>query len=207
MTVVAPHILAVPGAKILDVGCGTGKAMRHIQEIDANFDVYGIDPSQELLDIAIHKHGIPAAKLLCGNGEDLPYDDHQFDFSIAMAVLHHVQDPSQVIREMMRVSRVGVIISDSNNYGNGKLYMRLAKVASRYMKVDRPLLWVRHGGKLWDSSAGDGVFRPYSVFDSVKLLKSNGRNVSLEPTKGTPNMHAFPLLSASHMVAVSWVTE
>jgi len=60
----------------------------------------------------------PAARyVLPGIGEDLPFADESFDIVFSIAVLEHVQDPGEVIREAIRVTRPGgTIVMNAPNY-------------------------------------------------------------------------------------------
>ena len=80
---------------VLDVGCGTGRALKWVQDQDASIRLFGIDPSQKLLDIAMQQ--LPAATLHMGTGENLPFDDSSVDVTIATGIMHHVDAPASVI--------------------------------------------------------------------------------------------------------------
>lgn len=186
---------------VLDVGCGTGRVIRYLSQRLPGVCFHGMDPSRELLDVAIERHGIPQEWLSCGTGEDIPFDDGSFDVAVATGVLHHVAQADVVIEEMLRISRIGIFLSDTNTYGQGRLAMRLIKIGARQLNIIRPLQWIRHGGKQWIYSEGDGVSRPYSLFDSLQVLNQSCSTVVIIPTKGSKGMQAFPLLSASHVLA------
>jgi SAM-dependent methyltransferase len=47
------------------------------------------------------------------DGETLPYADNQFDVTVVSFVLHHCEDPEQVLSEALRVSSGGVVILES----------------------------------------------------------------------------------------------
>jgi len=79
--------------KLLDVGCGSGWAERHIFPVD----YHGIDP-------AIKE---PTERLKKGFAEKLPYADDSFDSVLCYSVLQHVADPEASLAEMRRVLRVG----------------------------------------------------------------------------------------------------
>jgi len=89
------------GARLLDVGCGTGAAVRHMRERHG-YDAIGID--------------LKAAGEYCitGNAECLPHADASFDCLLCECVLSILADAQQALREMHRVLRHGgyAILSD-----------------------------------------------------------------------------------------------
>jgi ubiquinone/menaquinone biosynthesis C-methylase UbiE len=87
---------------ILDVGCGTGTHLEMYQRYRCN--LFGIDSSPAMLDIAREKLGDKAA-LYLGDATEMHYDDNSFDLVILMLVLHEMkpQTRTHVIKEMKRV--------------------------------------------------------------------------------------------------------
>lgn len=90
-----------PGVRLLDLACGSGLALQRAEARGAG--CYGIDASQELLDIAALR--APNAVLHCGDMADLPFDDGLFD---AVTVVNGVQYGSDdVLGETARVMKTG----------------------------------------------------------------------------------------------------
>ncbi len=56
----------------------------------------------------------PEIRICAGDARTLPYPDKCFDVAIASQVLHHLEDeaPAQLLRELRRVARYGVLVSD-----------------------------------------------------------------------------------------------
>jgi ubiquinone/menaquinone biosynthesis C-methylase UbiE len=95
---VIAHVLALPlGARVLDVGAGTGVGYAVIPSV-------GVDPSAELL----RKH--PHPQSVVARAEDLPFPDASFDAVISVTALHHTHIP-RAVAEMARVSRGPVVAS------------------------------------------------------------------------------------------------
>ena len=76
-----------PQAKVLDLGCGTGKPIaRHI--IDRGFCVVGVDQSQKLLAIA--RTVVPEAELIHADMVDIQFTE-RFAAAIAWDSVFHVE--------------------------------------------------------------------------------------------------------------------
>lgn len=93
-----------PNARVLDLGCGSGRFYRILQE-HGRTDLYyeGLDGSTELIKIAQKEH--PEVQFTTGSMTELPYPDTAFDCAIAIASLHHIPEALQnsVMQECQRV--------------------------------------------------------------------------------------------------------
>jgi SAM-dependent methyltransferase len=102
----------VPGGKVLDVGCGTG---RLLSALPPRYERAGIDVSARMLEFARDK-GLQVEQ---ASSDGLPFENDSFDLAATFAVLHHLIDPDLVrasLHEMVRVVRPGgaVIVWDHN---------------------------------------------------------------------------------------------
>ena len=91
---------------ILDIGCGNGVFSYHLSDISLN--VIGLDLSSYMISIN------PCKNLIRGMGDILPFKDETFDVVFEANLLHHVDNPEQIVREMMRVSKEHVILIEPN---------------------------------------------------------------------------------------------
>ena len=92
--------------RVLDIATGPG----YIAEAFANEarEVVGMDLTAAMLAIARERtngRGIKNISFRTGDAQSLPFDEYQFDVVVCRLALHHVQKPSQVLREMSRVCR------------------------------------------------------------------------------------------------------
>ncbi|MFO8024507.1 class I SAM-dependent methyltransferase [Thiohalophilus sp.] len=100
------------GARLLDVGCGTGHFTRRFHE--AGLAVTGLDPDPAMLAYAReHSEDI---EYIEGTAEQLPFDDKQFDYSSAITSLCFVDNPVTALQELWRVSKHGVILGLLNRH-------------------------------------------------------------------------------------------
>ncbi len=184
-------------SSVLDVGAGTGRACEFLAVKAPSLRVVGLEPVAALLDASRSRD---VASFVQGSGDRLPFPDRSFDAVCAMAVMHHVPEPAKVIREMMRVARRLVVISDANRFGQGSLSSRVAKLA-----IYRAGLWplftdIRTKGKKYQWSEGDGVFYSYSVYDSLPLVVGWADRVNLMATGPGRTGWTGPLLSAPNVM-------
>lgn len=105
---------------ILDVGTGNGQVARWLTNRMAREGTrlrwVGFDLHAGALSIAAEESAETAGLigLVQGNACILPFGDRVFDLSIATLTLHHFPDNRcvSVLKEMARVSRLGVLVSD-----------------------------------------------------------------------------------------------
>lgn len=101
---------AQPGDHVLDVGCGTGGAMRALaRQVEGIGRVVGIDNSTVMLDEAEKRAAgldLPLAFRL-GDGRRLPFADDSFDRCYSVGVFEIIEQPQTVLAEMVRVLRPG----------------------------------------------------------------------------------------------------
>jgi len=93
------------GARILDVGCGTGEYVRRANEL--GFTASGLEPADAMRAAAISKN--PGATIVSGVATDLPFGDESFDLVICIEVLRYLDrsDIRQALRQIHRVLRPG----------------------------------------------------------------------------------------------------
>jgi ubiquinone/menaquinone biosynthesis C-methylase UbiE len=96
------------GARVLEVGCGTGAVARTIAGRPGIGDVVGLDPSAVFVDHARRlADGVPNVSYVVGSGTALPSDDAAFDAVIFHTVLSHIPDAGGALAEAARVTVAG----------------------------------------------------------------------------------------------------
>lgn len=92
------------GARIVDIGCGTGELLRTLSLVAPGATLAGVDLSPEMLGIARAKL-LPRVELRQGHAEALPFEDEAFDSVVSTNVFHFIRHPMIALREMFRVLR------------------------------------------------------------------------------------------------------
>ena len=186
---------------ILDVGCGTGRALRHFRAEHPAVRVIGVEPIGALIRHAVEMNSVPASLVGCARGESLPFADATFDAVCELGILHHVADPNAIVREMLRVARRAVFLSDSNRFGQGSWLGRRAKLALWRLKLWPLINFLKTRGRGYSISTGDGLSYSYSVFDSYDLLAAWADRIILIPVSRTSDQSwQHPLLTAGQVL-------
>lgn len=182
---------------ILDVGTATGRGLREWKEILPGAFVCGVEPVTALLEQAAANGKNAGVSVVQGSGTTLPFADSSFDVVCEFAVLHHVANPNAVVKEMLRVAKKAVLISDSNRFGQGSRAARLIKLGLYKSKLWGAYNYVRTSGKGYRITEGDGVAYSYSVYDSFELLsKWADRLIFYSGTDKKVTSWAHPLLNS-----------
>ena len=97
-----------PGARVLDLGCGTGVITRQLVAcVGATGSVLGVDVSTTMLEVAKAQSTHPTLRFEQGDATTLRYGDASCDYAIAARLLMHVSHPHAVLEELRRVVRPG----------------------------------------------------------------------------------------------------
>jgi len=103
----AINLLKLPllntSAKGLDLGCGTGALLTHLQR---NHEVFGLDISPEAIGFC-EDRGLK--NLFLGSAEALPFEPNTFDFVVTLDTLEHVENDLVALKEIERVLKPGGI--------------------------------------------------------------------------------------------------
>ncbi len=98
---------------ILDAGCGTGAVISLLAEKYPEKHYMGIDLSPKMIEVASTKK-VKNAEFICGDCENLPFEDNSFDAITCSMSFHHYPHPVDFFRSCKRVLRPGgrLIIRD-----------------------------------------------------------------------------------------------
>ncbi|ROT33114.1 methyltransferase domain-containing protein [Micromonospora sp. HM5-17] len=92
-----------PGATVVDVGCGAGRAVAELAQQGAR--AIGVDPDAAMLAAA--RNRFPGIDVRAGNATDLPLDDGRAQGYRADKVYHMLPEPAAALAEARRVLAPG----------------------------------------------------------------------------------------------------
>ena len=98
--------LVPPGSRVLDLGCGDGELLAHLQQT-RGCTGYGIELADANV-IASTRRGVQVIQLNLEEGLAL-FDDHSFDVVLQLDTLQHLRNTEKMLRETARVGRLGIV--------------------------------------------------------------------------------------------------
>ncbi|MEQ9406799.1 MAG: methionine biosynthesis protein MetW [Fuerstiella sp.] len=103
-------------SRVIDLGCGDGRLMQRLNG-EMGCHVVGIDVEQSNIQAVIQR-GLPVVAADLNKGlEDIP--SGSFDFAVLSQTLQQVQQPKQLLKEMLRVARRGLVVVP--NFGHWRV--------------------------------------------------------------------------------------
>lgn len=104
--------------KALDFGCGAGNLTTHLSAIGC--EVISCDVSQGFLDLINSGSYNTKVKTVLLNGKDLSgVPDNSVDLVATYSVLHHVPDYLTIVKELVRVLKVGGVLYIDHERSDG----------------------------------------------------------------------------------------
>src|SRR5438270_10266204 len=133
-----------PGARVLDVACGTGNTA--IPAARAGGLVTGVDIAPNLLEQARKRAVAEQLEIRFdeGDAEELPYKDQEFDIVMSMFGAMFAPRPERVAAELIRVCKPGGLIAMANWTPTGfvgKSFEVTAKLVPPPPGIPAPVLW------------------------------------------------------------------
>ena len=112
--------LVPPGSRVLDLGCGDGSLLDHLARA-RRCRVQGAERSPDAV-VACLRRGIPVVELDVDSGLT-DFGDGAFDVVVLSQTLQALHRPRDVLREVVRVGRVGIV--SFPNFGHWAIRLRL----------------------------------------------------------------------------------
>lgn len=98
--------LVPAGARVLDLGCGSGELLAHLQR-HKGCTGYGIEIADANVLSSVQR-GVNVIQLNLDEGLAL-FDDASFDVVLQLDTLQHLRNTAHMLRETARVGRIGIV--------------------------------------------------------------------------------------------------
>jgi 2-polyprenyl-3-methyl-5-hydroxy-6-metoxy-1,4-benzoquinol methylase len=134
------HLAEIRGARVLEIGCGSGEFSKVLGERGALVTAADISPAA----VERTKRLTKGLSVTCDVADlmALPYRDESFELVVSLETLEHTPSPFQATAELVRVTRPGGrLIITTPNYmslmGISRGLMRLT--GRRFKELDQPI--------------------------------------------------------------------
>lgn len=171
LSVRAVRELLPAGGTVLDVGTGAVdipvRLLADARRRRVPLAVTASDSRQEVLEAALAVRpalaDLPGLTLGTADGRRLPWPDGSFDVAHASLVIHHLDDDDALalLRELRRVSRVGIVVND---LARGRWFWIGGWLVTHTVATSR---YTRHDGLL-------SIRRAYSRPETEGLIRETG---------------------------------
>jgi len=173
--------------KLLNVGCAHGP---DFPPFSPDFELYGVDFSAGMLELA-RKYAAKykfSVNLTQADARHLPFDDNSFDWAIAVATYHHIEDNEgrlRALKELKRVLKPG-----------GEAFIT---VWNKW----QPRFWFEKKDILVPWKSQDKILNRYYHLFSYGELESIVRGAGFEVLKSSPEArYKFPIKTFSRNICV-----
>lgn len=98
--------LVAENSTVLDLGCGAGDLLYKLLK-EKNVQGHGVEIFHQYIYASVDK-GVPVVHADLDEGLD-DYPDKSFDYVILSRTLQVVRKPHQILKEMLRVGKIGIV--------------------------------------------------------------------------------------------------
>ena len=113
------------GARVLDAGCGTGRALPPLRDaVGPSGVVLGADLTPAMLEAAVQAGRDADGQLLLADVAALPVRSESLDAVFAAGLIAHLPNPAENLRELARVVRPGGTLALFHPIGRAALAAR-----------------------------------------------------------------------------------
>ncbi len=124
------------GSRVLDLGCGDGDLLEYLIRV-RGCDGHGVEISLEGFHACIDR-GVPVMQADIDDGLS-DFDDDSFDVVVLSQTLQATRRPADVLREMIRIGRRGVV--SFPNFGHWMVRFQLGVLGHMPVSKTLPYQW------------------------------------------------------------------
>ena len=126
-----------PGSRVLDLGCGDGTLLAHLKR-ERQVDGYGLEIAPGNITSCIDK-GVNVIQTDLDAGISDFFDEDSFDYVVMTQTLQAMNYPDQLLKEMLRVGREGIVTFP--NFGHWTTRVQLALGGKMPVSTALPNEW------------------------------------------------------------------
>jgi tRNA (uracil-5-)-methyltransferase TRM9 len=173
--------------RLLNIGCGHGPDFVPFKD---GFELHGIDFSSKMLELARKYAGkyTFSVNLKEADARQLPYADNYFDWAIAVATFHHIEDSEgrlQAFKELYRVLKPG-----------GEAFIT---VWNKW----QPRFWFKSKNAKVPWRSGEKTLNRYYYLFSYREIEKTARQAGFKILKSHPeSRYRFPLKTFSRNICL-----
>ena len=135
---------------ILDMGCGDGIFTLKFFDLCNPKSVVGVDAAVRAIEAANNRKGDREIQFCAGDAHHLPWEDNHFDLVLLQSVLHHDDNPEDMIHEAFRLApKILIHEPNGNNIG-----LKLIEKISPYHRAHGEKSYSSFRLKQWISNNG-----------------------------------------------------
>jgi len=117
--------LVPEGSRVLDLGCGTGALLDHLQK-QRGCSGYGVELDDANL-LACAQRGVNVIQLNLEDGLSI-FEDQSFDVVLQLETLQHLRNTELMLRETARVGRIGIVSFPNFAHWPNRLQVMLGRM-------------------------------------------------------------------------------
>ena len=180
--------------RVLDAGCGTGGFLRHLEAMNHDWELTGLDISPVACELA---RGRVMAKIREGSVTRMPFWDESIDGIVTGDVLYHVEDVAAAVQEFVRCLKPGgcVIVNEPAYRWLWSYHDDAVESKHRFTRPELVALF---------QAAGLEVrFASYANFLALPLVVL--RRKMFPPKQPTSDVQLFPWPVEAVFSAMAWL--